>query len=1211
MITRSQQQTYQQRQMSLQKQHKKNRQLRTMFGGHAAVAAPWGPKYGGSVSAATSACAAATADIRLSRPITRRFSSADRVRSSLLLQQQQLLLQEAPAARRGKKRRAEAEAAEDEAAEAEAAAEAAEEAAAAAAAAAEEELDAELLEAASDLLLSAAVDKRARGEEDFLGMSAAERAAWSTWHLTDAELAAAGHDVAAVRAPDTMAAVRNRFLLSDTSPNIMLNSNFHCGFSIDQSKFKRILREKYGLAATSVSMNYPGMPCPYLLKRGVPLTSELQTGRRDACDAGLSDKSQAFREKYVKATLITFRTGNAFLRGAFPETVMRFVYGELEKILVNEHANIVTHFTSPDAKDTRFVPKKRTAYFYDASRTSAEAAAQAEAEHRAECEAAAAAYRAACEAAAAARAAAKAAADEADADEADAADGGGADDGGADAEGADAEGADAPPAAARVPSAPAAISWRQFRKIADSAEAVHTPSFAAFLVNAAADPALADPGGAGAAGAAAAAAPLSAEQVRAGISPVVISTQTKLVVLSADIDIDRVFWHLPVVPYHEPRAGIIKKQISQQCASAEAVADYLARRDALEGYFTEIVSEQDTCQNVNARAGGNTSKAGGVSYVDTRILFQGMTSKDLVAPQSLAKLTFIHCFTLNMRAWCAHYARWAEVHVKVFKTGKIILPGIVVDNVDMFLSVLSLVLALINAAQKICAPDAPPLHIRHDLCALNADLFGPEAAAEVVAAQAARAAAARKKKKQPPLLPAAAAAAAPRMADMADVDVCSAGCPGLLQVTAEGLPCCATCGLIATRGALDFAPEWKFGGDERGAQDMSRCGNPRDPLLPESSVSIKVLPAAFGGKEKAGMRTTRKWMSWDAWPAHEKAIFDETKTIARVGSEGKLMRCVMDTARVLFKGLQHHAANRGLNRVATRIQTLWLACQAHGCPRTVNELATLFRMTHDPKTVAAGCARSFEDLADSLALPSLHHLHVGPILPGDFVQRFASRMGLGEPAFGGPEPVQIALYVATCVARAQLIPENRPHAVAVGVLFYVISCCGLPHTKKFIWVALDKEVSEVTIMRCFTKLCRARLFPADLRARYPLADEVEARANGELAALPRGAGGGGNKRPLRPADQVAVGDLVAAAAKRQRLADAKLAVLERRRVKKAATAANRQRIVLARKAARRAATEARRAARAACTAPKKSHKKKILPASPDAALDAPAAHMEP
>ena len=68
-------------------------------------------------------------------------------------------------------------------------------------------------------------------------------------------------------------------------------------------------------------------------------------------------------------------------------------------------------------------------------------------------------------------------------------------------------------------------------------------------------------------------------------------------------------------------------------------------------------------------------------------------------------------------------------------------------------------------------------------------------------------------------------------------------CQNILVVTEEGFPGCSNnnCGVIYTN-ILDFSPEWRYyGADDKNTRDPTRCGNPINPLLVESSFGCKVL----------------------------------------------------------------------------------------------------------------------------------------------------------------------------------------------------------------------------------------------------------------------------------------------------------------------------------------------------------------------------------
>jgi len=78
---------------------------------------------------------------------------------------------------------------------------------------------------------------------------------------------------------------------------------------------------------------------------------------------------------------------------------------------------------------------------------------------------------------------------------------------------------------------------------------------------------------------------------------------------------------------------------------------------------------------------------------------------------------------------------------------------------------------------------------------------------------------------------------------MKEAGICGICQSGTLVITEEGFPTCSNiqCGIIYTN-TLDYSPEWRFyGSDDRNAKDPSRCGNPINPLLVESSYGCKVI----------------------------------------------------------------------------------------------------------------------------------------------------------------------------------------------------------------------------------------------------------------------------------------------------------------------------------------------------------------------------------
>ena len=66
------------------------------------------------------------------------------------------------------------------------------------------------------------------------------------------------------------------------------------------------------------------------------------------------------------------------------------------------------------------------------------------------------------------------------------------------------------------------------------------------------------------------------------------------------------------------------------------------------------------------------------------------------------------------------------------------------------------------------------------------------------------------------------------------------------------------------------------------------------------------------------------------------------------------------------------------------------------------------------------------------------------------------------------ELTKLSLFIATIVENKNLIPENTPHSIAAGIIYYVTLCCNLNISKKDISSA--SKISEVTINKCYKKL---------------------------------------------------------------------------------------------------------------------------------------------
>ena len=100
--------------------------------------------------------------------------------------------------------------------------------------------------------------------------------------------------------------------------------------------------------------------------------------------------------------------------------------------------------------------------------------------------------------------------------------------------------------------------------------------------------------------------------------------------------------------------------------------------------------------------------------------------------------------------------------------------------------------------------------------------------------------------------------------------------------------------------------------------------------------------------------------------------------------------------------------------------------------------------------------------------------------PTAFIERYCSRLNMNA------ELTKLCKFIAHKIEKNDLIPENTPHSVAAGIVYFVAQCCNLNITKK--QVNTHSEISEVTINKCYKKLekLKSQLIPPVVLAKYSI-----------------------------------------------------------------------------------------------------------------------------
>ena len=148
-------------------------------------------------------------------------------------------------------------------------------------------------------------------------------------------------------------------------------------------------------------------------------------------------------------------------------------------------------------------------------------------------------------------------------------------------------------------------------------------------------------------------------------SELYISTKTKISYLSIPINLDEIFWKIPILDYNIPKVGIIKKQMKINFTNKEDIDIVEKKLEKLKYVEQNIITQ---IMNPEGR----------IKFKDIRKISIGLCKKDIVSYRTKKKSAFYNCFVLIIRLLYNDVFR--EIHVKVFNTGKLEIPGIQNDK---------------------------------------------------------------------------------------------------------------------------------------------------------------------------------------------------------------------------------------------------------------------------------------------------------------------------------------------------------------------------------------------------------------------------------------------------------------------------------------------------------------------------------------------------
>ena len=148
------------------------------------------------------------------------------------------------------------------------------------------------------------------------------------------------------------------FVDTNGSGNVLINSNFTCGYTIDRDKLQNIFKgPKYNIETAYDPCSYPGVKCRYYYNN--ELSPEEQTGSLMKTDDILTMEQLSKSTKYTVVSFMIFRTGSVLIVGNCNEEELNHIYIFIKRILEDEYKELQVMGEQQVTKDKTLKLRKR------------------------------------------------------------------------------------------------------------------------------------------------------------------------------------------------------------------------------------------------------------------------------------------------------------------------------------------------------------------------------------------------------------------------------------------------------------------------------------------------------------------------------------------------------------------------------------------------------------------------------------------------------------------------------------------------------------------------------------------------------------------------------------------------------------------------------------------------------------------------------------
>lgn len=278
----------------------------------------------------------------------------------------------------------------------------------------------------------------------------------------------------------------------------------------------------------------------------------------------------------------------------------------------------------------------------------------------------------------------------------------------------------------------------------------------------------------------------------------------------------------------------------------------------------------------------------------------------------------------------------------------------------------------------------------------------------------------------------------------------------IVEDSSHGTIVCRNCGQIQESNMVDHSSEWRFFEDD---DKSGRTGMPINMLLPQSSLGTSI-----SGMGRNRLKTLH---AWSAMPYKERSLYNEFKKIKDACSKLKLLQCVENDAKALYKmssECKHEEGKnagkpkitRGVNRISISAGCVFFACVRNGVTRTPKEIAIAYEIKD--LEMNRGCKNLLKHLKNAKT-----NIRIGTTKPENFVQRYCDGLKIYNIY------TQDAIKIARNIDKLNVASDHTPYSLAAASILLMAQLHELQFiTKKKL--ALEFNISDVTVVKTFREI---------------------------------------------------------------------------------------------------------------------------------------------